>query len=146
MKTARKILFSLLLAGAVSAVILVFVAADNDKPFLPGVTVTDEHPNGCVDCHALAGEGRDYRLNTEVAKVEGHPKIDAIVKTVPNDCLLCHKEGTQAGPLNLITHRVHYRHPNDNAFIRVYRGACLNCHKVNPGSGVMSVKSGPKNW
>lgn len=146
MKTARRILVFLLLAGGVTTAILIFVAADNDKPFLPGVTVADEHPNGCVNCHTLAGEGGDYRLNVELANVEGHPKIDAIVKTVPNDCLMCHKQGTTAGPLNLITHRDHYRNPNDNAFIRVYQGACLNCHRVNPGSGVMTVKSGPKNW
>ncbi|TFG64515.1 MAG: hypothetical protein E4H36_02800, partial [Spirochaetales bacterium] len=31
---------------------------------LSGITVKDEHPNGCVDCHKVAG-GNDYRLSTE---------------------------------------------------------------------------------
>jgi len=145
MKTTTKILFFLLLAGAVVAATLFLVAADNNKPFLPGVTVTDEHPNGCVDCHKVSG-GNDYRLNAELANVEGHPQVDAIVKNVPQDCLMCHKEGTKAGPLNLITHKYHYRNPNDNHFVSYYQGACLNCHSVSPGSGKMTVKSGPKNW
>ncbi len=95
MKTTTKILFFLLLAGAVVAATLFLVAADNNKPFLPGVTVTDEHPNGCVDCHKVSGDN-DHRLNAELANVEGHPKIDAIVKNVPQDCLMCHKEGATA--------------------------------------------------
>ena len=77
------------MAGAV----LVLMAADNAKPYLPGITVTDDHPNGCVDCHKNQGEGKDYRLNVSLAQVEGHPKIDAIVKKLPQDCMMCHKEG-----------------------------------------------------
>jgi hypothetical protein len=145
MKTASKILFFLLLVAGVATVTVFLVAADNDKPFLPGVTVTDDHPNGCVDCHKASG-GNDYRLNVELANLDGHPKIDAIVKNVPQDCLMCHKEGAKAGPLNLITHKDHYRNPADNAFVNNYKGACLNCHSVAPGSGKMAVKSGPKNW
>ncbi len=145
MKTTTKILFFLLLAGSVVAAILFLVAADNNKPILPGVTVTDEHPNGCVDCHKLSG-GDDHRLNVELAKLSGHPKVDAIVKNLPQDCLMCHKEGAKAGALNLITHRDHSRNPGDNHFVTAYQGACLNCHSVNPDSGEMIVKSGPKNW
>ena len=129
------------LAGAT----VFLVGADNDKPFLPGVTVADDHPNGCVDCHKVSA-GNDYRLSVELAKVDGHPNIDAIVKIIPKDCLMCHKEGTNAGPLNLIAHKGHYRNPGDNAFVNHYQGACLNCHSVNPGSGKMTIKSGPKNW
>ena len=143
MKT--KMLFFILLVGAVATATVFLVAADNNKPYLPGVTVTDEHPGGCVDCHKVSGND-DYRLNVELANLSGHPKIDAIVKNVPQDCLMCHKEGAKAGPLNLITHRDHYHNPGDNAFINFYQGACLNCHSVSPGSGKMAVKSGPKNW
>ena len=144
-KLRRFVLVLLVAAGVVTAT-LFLVAADNNKPFLPGVTVKDEHPNGCIDCHKNQGEGRDYRLNVEVANVDGHPKIDSIVKKVPNDCLMCHKEGAKAGPLNLITHKDHYRNPSENHFIAYYQGACLNCHSVDTASGVMSIKSGPKNW
>lgn len=145
MKTATKVLFFLLLVAGVATITVFLVAADNNKPFLPGVTIADEHPNGCVDCHKISGDD-DYRLNVELANLDGHPKIDAIVKNVPQDCLMCHKEGAKAGPLNLITHKDHYRNPNDNAFIKYYQGACLNCHSVSPGSGKMAIKSGPKNW
>lgn len=145
MKTATKILFFLLLVGGVVATALFLVASDGNKPFLPGVTVTDEHPNGCVDCHKVSGDN-DYRLNVELANIEGHPKIDAIVKNAPQDCLMCHKEGAKAGPLSNIVHRDHYRNPNDNHFVSFYQGACLNCHSVSPGSGKMTVKNGPKNW
>jgi hypothetical protein len=144
-KSRRLLLIPLVVIGVVAAV-LFLVAADNNKPFLPGITVTDEHPNGCVDCHKNQGEGRDYRLNAELAKVSGHPKIDSIVKTVPDDCLKCHREGTKAGPLNLITHKDHYRNAAENSFIKFYQGACLNCHSVDTATGVMTVKSGPKNW
>jgi hypothetical protein len=145
MRKATKILFFLLLIAGVVTITVFLVAADNNKPFLPGVTIADEHPNGCVDCHKISGDN-DYRLNVELANLDGHPKIDAIVKNVPQDCLMCHKEGAKAGPLNLITHKDHYRNPNDNSFIKYYQGACLNCHSVSPGSGKMAIKSGPKNW
>jgi hypothetical protein len=144
-KPRRLLLIPLVVVGVVAAV-LFLVAADNNKPFLPGITVTDEHPQACVDCHTNQGQGKDYRLNAELAKVSGHPKIDSIVKTVPTDCLICHKEGTKAGPLYLITHRDHYRNPADNAFIKFYQGACLNCHSLDTATGKMTVKSGPKNW
>jgi hypothetical protein len=114
-------------------------------PFPPGVTVKDEHPQGCVDCRVSIPNG-DYRLNAELAKVSDHPKIDAVLKTVPTDCLMCHKQGTKEGPLTFITHRVHYRKPKDNVFITVYQGVCLNCHAVNAETEAMVVKSGPKNW
>jgi hypothetical protein len=145
MKRAYKIVFFFVLSVGVVATILFFVAADNNEPFLPGVTVTDEHPNGCVDCHKISGEN-DYRLNVELAHLDSHPNVDAMVKNVPQDCLMCHKEGTKAGPLNNVTHRDHYLNPGDNAFVKYYQGACLNCHSLDPGSGEMAMKSGPKNW
>jgi hypothetical protein len=48
MKAAGKILFFLLLVAGVVTITEFLVAADNDKPFLPGVTAADDHPNGCV--------------------------------------------------------------------------------------------------
>ena len=146
MTRLRGFLLVLLVAAGVAAATLFLVAADNNKPFLPGVTVKDEHPNGCVDCHKVAGEGRDYRLNVELAKLSGHPKIDGIVKKLPDDCLMCHKQGAKAGPMGLITHKDHYRNPGENSFIKFYQGACLSCHSLDPATGRMAMKSGPKNW
>lgn len=117
-----------------------------DAPFLPGITAKDENPNGCVDCHKSQGEGKDYRVTAELAKIKGHPKVEKIVKTVPKDCAMCHKEGGKVAALNLVMHKVHYQKPADNTFVKVYKGACLNCHSLDMNTGAMSVKSGPKNW
>lgn len=137
-----KKLLMILLAGAFLAAGLTAVA---DSPFLPGITVADEHPQGCIDCHKDLGGGRDHRLNVSL-KADGHVDITAIVKTVPNDCGMCHREGVAAGPLNQRAHQVHYQDPDDNVFVKNYQGACLNCHKLDVASGTMTMKSGPKNW
>lgn len=131
-----------LLGGAVT----LSAQAAGGAPFLPGLTSKDEHPNGCVDCHTNQGEGKDYRLPAELAKIKGHPKIEKIVKTVPKDCTMCHKESGKVPALNLVLHKVHYARPADNAFVNFYKGACLNCHALDVDTGDMSVKSGQKNW
>ena len=132
---------TLLLMAGFLALGLVAMA---DSPFLPGLTVDDDHPNGCVDCHKVDGDDDD-RLNTKLT-AKGHVDISMIVRTVPNDCYMCHKEGAAAGPLSLETHTAHYSNPAENQFIEFYQGACLQCHSLDTQAGVMSVKSGPKNW
>ena len=72
--------------------------------------------------------------------------VTAIVKKVPNDCLMCHKEGGKVEALQLVLHKAHYGKGADSAFVKFYQGACLNCHKLDIASGSMSEKSGPKNW
>jgi hypothetical protein len=143
MKNARKVLLILLAAAGLVIAVPALTAA---PPYLPGITVTDDHPNGCIDCHNNQGEGKDYRLNVSLAKLGKHPKIDAIVKKIPDSCLMCHKEGGKVSALNLMLHKAHYEKGADNAFVKFYQGACLNCHKLDAASGKMSVKSGPKNW
>ena len=144
MKTLSRILRILVVLGCFTAGVIVLTGQDK-TPVLPGITVTDEHPNGCVDCHANAGGGNDYRMNVELAKVENHPNIDAIVKTIPDDCTMCHKAGA-SGPLHLSTHRLHYQNPASNVFIKNYGGGCLECHSQDINSGDMRMKNGPKNW
>ena len=144
MKTMGRLLRVAAVLGCFAAVVLVLTGQDN-TPVLPGITVSDEHPNGCVDCHADAGGGNDYRMNVELAKVDGHPNVDAIVKTLPNDCTMCHKAGA-AGPLQLIAHKLHYQNSNDNVFVNDYGGSCLQCHFLDTNTGTMTMKSGPKNW
>ena len=121
------------------------VSAEDSVIKLSGITTTDEHPNGCVDCHKVSGND-DFRLNVSLKEVAGHPPIDAMVKTLPNDCMTCHKAGAYAGALSTITHKSHYANPGENNFIAYYQGQCLECHSLNLTSGAMSVKSGPKNW
>jgi hypothetical protein len=145
MRNVRRLTLLLLAAAGFTAGALLLTAADNAKPpYLPGITVADDQPNGCVDCHSNQGEGKDYRLSVSLAKLVKHPKIDAIVKKVPNDCLMCHKAGANA--LNLVLHKAHYGKGADSAFVKFYQGACLNCHKLDIASGNTTVKSGPKNW
>jgi hypothetical protein len=146
MKKVNKVMSFLLLAAAIVAGTLVLMGQAKPKPFLPGITVADEHPNGCVDCHKNQGAGKDYRLNVSLAQIQGHPKIDAIVKTLPDSCLICHKEGSKAGALNIMLHKAHYEKSAENPFVQFYQGACLNCHKLDVATGKMTVKSGPKNW
>lgn len=145
MKLSGKILFSALILLAAFRITVPFAVADNNKPALPGVTVTDKYPNGCVDCHKSLGD-KDYRLKMGLAKIEGHTEMDTIVKNVPQDCMKCHKADSSTGYLGDIVHRDHYRNPSKNVFIIVYKGDCLNCHGIDPESGKTTLKDGPKNW
>jgi hypothetical protein len=145
MRNARRLTLVLLAVAGFAAGALLLTAADNAKPpYLPGIMLADDHPNGCVDCHKNQGEGKDYRLNVSLAQLGKHPKIDAIVKKVPDTCFMCHKAGAKA--LNLVLHKAHYGKGADSAFVKFYQGACLNCHKLDLASGKMTIKSGPKNW
>ncbi len=124
-------------------VVAAFSLWAQDLAKLPGINAEDEHPQGCVDCHT-AGDGRDSRLNVSLEELEGHPPVDNIVKTVPDDCMMCH--GANASNLSTITHASHYQNPEENYFVANYDGQCLECHSLNIESGRMSVKNGPKNW
>jgi hypothetical protein len=146
MKRVNKVVSFLLLAAVVTAGTLVLMGQAKPKPFLPGLTVTDEHPNGCIDCHSNQGAGKDYRLNFSLAKLQGHPKIDAIVKQLPEGCMVCHKEGGKVSALSIMLHKAHYEKGAENPFVQVYQGACLNCHKLDAASGKLTVKSSAKNW
>ena len=136
------ILFFAVLALFLGAAVL---ASAQETLKLSGITTTDEHPNGCVDCHTQSGDN-DYRLSTELKNLSGHPDVTKIVKTVPKDCAMCHKPNSSAGPLNLQVHKIHFQNPGENHFIEYYQGECLACHSLDLSTGEMSVKSGPKNW
>jgi hypothetical protein len=117
-----------------------------DQAFLPGITSKDPFPNGCVDCHKDQRDGKDFRVIAELANISGHPKVEKIVKTVPKDCLICHKTGGKAPEFNTVMHRVHFAKPAENAFVTAFKGSCLNCHTLDQATGTMNVKTGPKNW
>jgi len=148
MKKRRLIVTGAFLAAALCAVVISLAAAsDAAAAFLPGITVKDEHPNGCVDCHKTAGD-KDYRLNAALAQIKGHPNIAKVVKKVPDGCAMCHKAGGsgKAPALANVVHEFHYKDAAKNAFVTVYQGACLNCHQLNTDNGEMKVKSGAANW
>jgi mono/diheme cytochrome c family protein len=123
-------------------------ASPPSVPFLPGVMVKDDHPQGCVDCHINAGEGKDYRLSKGVGALPDHPSITNAFKNalIPDACLLCHKEGSKLGSMTAIIHKVHYEGKANSTFVMVYQGSCLNCHAIDLNTGAMHIKSGPANW
>ena len=116
-----------------------------DTPPLSGITIEDEHPNGCIDCHRDAGEGNDYRLNVSLDEA-GHPNVSAMIKKVPGDCGICHKAGTPLGGMSELSHKAHFEEPSENHFVTAYNGECLACHSLNSATGEVTMKSGPKNW
>ena len=144
-RVSRPVLFLLLILAVVAGT-LVLMGQAKPKAFLPGLTVADEHPNGCVDCHKDQGAGKDYRLNVSLAKITGHPKIDALVKKLPDSCAICHKAAGKVSPLDIIMHKVHYQDFEKNPFVQVYQGACLNCHQLDAASGKLTMKSSANNW
>ena len=128
---------------------------EGDVAAIPGVTAEDTHPNGCVDCHRLAGEGRDYRLSTAIqewsdagapdelvewsqaawpnASLDGqHPGVGGFVasQTLPDGCYNCHGEGSGM-PLEPMLHTVHFAGGGENHFVSGYDGRCLQCHTMN---------------
>jgi hypothetical protein len=145
MKVARRVMIPALAIALIMTGALVLLWAEGDLPMLSGITVEDGHPNGCVDCHADAGERGDYRLNVSLNELD-HPDITKIVKVIPKDCGICHKQNVPAGPLNEQTHKLHYENPADNHFVTNYDGECLACHALNAETGIMTIKNGSKNW
>ena len=135
---------SLLVAMSVFAIFLTLVWAQ-DTPSLPGITTSDDYPNGCIDCHRESGADGDSRINILLDKI-GHVNVSAMTNNIPQDCMICHKEGTSTGGLSLQTHSAHYQNPSENKFVTEQQGQCLACHALNSATGEMTMKGGPKNW
>jgi cytochrome c551/c552 len=135
----------LLAAGVGGALVLPHGAEPQAKPSpLPGVTGPDGFPKGCVSCHIVASDG-DKRLPTLLKSVKKHPAMGT-VKTVPQDCIRCHKAAVKSIPFADSTHKSHYGKMTKSLFVERFRGDCLHCHAFDTKTGAMSVKSGPKNW
>jgi hypothetical protein len=115
----------------------------SQQALLPKFGPAVQTPNGCVDCHKVAA-GADTRLNVQLA-ARKHIDISAIVRSVPDGCIMCHREGVQAGPLRLQTHRIHYVNSQPAQFVPPFQASCLVCHAVD-AAGAAKVKIGPKNW
>ncbi len=138
-----KVLLAWLLALALPAV----PGLAADAPYLPGITTPDDHPNGCVSCHVLKeGDVNPLTLNLTLARISTHPKVDTLVKKIPTDCLMCHKDGSKADNLFARAHKAHFGKLANSLFIKNYQGACLNCHVMDLTTFNVAVKSGPKNW
>lgn len=136
-------IYSIAIIALTIVLSVILVAADNDSsPLLPGLTSADEFPNGCVDCHKKDSSAR--AINVILADLDDHPNVAAMMKTIPDSCNMCHKEGGSAEPLQ--SHKIHYEDPHSNKFVVEFDGSCLHCHRLNISDNSMALKSGPKNW
>ena len=141
-KAGNWILLGLLATAVVAAALVLSGASAADSAYLPGLLQADSYAKGCVDCHKVDGKN-DYRITAYLPG--SHPDVGKL-KTIPNDCASCHKRGGAGPELKTLMHEVHYRNTEKNGFVLYYKGACLNCHVIDVKTGVVSVKSGPKNW
>lgn len=100
---------------------------------------------GCVDCHNEAADDGYVSLGVLLQRV-GHGIPPNHVRTVPNGCKKCHKDGGSAYPFATLIHSVHFDDPDRNAYVRDFDGSCIGCHRMNTDRGIVSVKRGPRNW
>jgi hypothetical protein len=134
---------------------------------IPSITTPDRTPNACINCHKNYPEmKKDFRLTVilagwrngtdpdifEKAKAcapEGvtlkgkHPDISALVKTIPNDCLMCHsRNSTSAPPFTKLLHLIHLTGGAENGFLARANGTCTSCHKLDQKTGTWGLGSG----
>ncbi len=141
-KAGNWVLLGALALGVVVAALLLSGATAADSAYLPGLLQADSYAKGCVDCHKVDGKN-DYRISAYLPK--DHPDVSKL-KTIPNDCASCHKRGGAGPELQTLIHQNHYGNTEKNGFVLYYKGACLNCHVLDVKTGLVSIKSGPKNW
>jgi mono/diheme cytochrome c family protein len=133
--TAALLGIALLGAGASTA-----QAADQAK--LAGDPGPGPYVQGCVDCHTEDGA---ENIGALLAAMK-HRNVDKQTETVPGDCVECHSEDGGFTPLSEFSHMLHFENPAENAFIQSYGGNCLHCHQLDADTGIITVKSGPRNW
>lgn len=117
-------------------------AESSDQAKLAGDPGPGPYVQGCVDCHAKDGA---ENIGALLAAME-HRNVDKMTETVPGDCVECHSEDGGFIPLSELSHMLHFQNPAENAFIGSYGGNCLHCHQLDAETGVITVKSGPRNW
>lgn len=133
---------------------------------IPGITVKDAYPNGCVDCHVNGKDG-DKRLSTlmtawasavpaalaekakassaDPSKIKGkHLAVPNAGANIPQSCLnACHKKGsTIAPPFGQLLHTIHLAGGSQNKFLTDYQGECTHCHKLDEKTGTWKMPSG----
>ncbi|MGB5210732.1 MAG: hypothetical protein WBN31_14725 [Gammaproteobacteria bacterium] len=101
--------------------------------------------DGCVSCHSDASDGGYQSLGVLLQRV-GHGIPPNHVKTVPNGCQKCHKDGGAAYPLGTLIHEIHFENPRENAYVNDFKGSCIGCHRMNTERGSASLKRGKRNW
>lgn len=149
--------------------------AENDRAQLPparkipGLTIEDKFPGGCVDCHInMPDIKQDERISTLMSrwtrnsgmellkKTQGvtppgvrlkgiHPPASESLKDIPTACITCHrKTSNTAPPLAALLHTIHLTGGGDNHFLTIFQGECTHCHKMNVTTGAWMMPSGPE--
>jgi len=168
----------ILVLATISSVSLVFfsnvgTAENNLKQLpparkIPGLTIDDKFPNGCVDCHInMPDIKQDERLSTLMSKWESnveeklmkkaqgvapdialkgtHPPATESLIDIPSACKICHSEhSNEAPPFTALIHSIHLTGGDENHFLTIFQGECTYCHKLNMTTGVWSMPSGPE--
>lgn len=136
---------------------------------IPGLTIEDKFPNGCVDCHInMPDIKQDERISALMSKwnshVEAkllkkaqaiapagvtlkgiHPPAAGSLKNIPAACTACHgKTSRTAPPLAELLHVVHLTGGEDNHFLTIFQGECTHCHKMNATTGTWTMPSAPE--
>lgn len=139
-------------------------------PEINGITAEDKFPRACVDCHRNYPERKmDARLSVilktwtkEVepkflekaqaampagTKLSGkHPNVEGLVKTIPDDCLMCHWRGSEKAPsFSKLLHSIHLVGGKDNHFLTMMGGQCTYCHKLDQNAGAWKIGSGTED-
>ena len=132
----------------------------------PGITTPDKTPQACVDCHKNYPEKKkDFSLTAVLARwkdkcepevmakaqaaapagitLKGkHPDVTALVKIIPDDCLMCHsRDSKTVPPFARMLHLIHLTDKADNHFLSKAKGTCTSCHKLDEKSGTWRVGS-----
>jgi len=131
---------------------------------MPGLTVEDRFPRGCVDCHINMPQiNQDERLSSvmsnwtlqvppEILKktrlvvgndkpLKGrHPRSDQMFQAIPRNCLNCHENGSGSiVPIIPLIHLIHLSGGEKNHYLSLFEGQCTHCHKLEPNTGTMTV-------
>ena len=136
---------------------------------IPGLTIKDKFPKGCVDCHInMPDIKQDERISTLMSKwnknvetkllkkaqavskagvtLKGiHPPASESLKDIPAACITCHSKRTEtAPPLTALLHAIHLTGGDDNHFLTIFQGECTHCHKMNVIKGDWTVPNAPE--
>lgn len=135
---------------------------------IPGLTIEDKFPDGCVDCHINMPERKqderistlmsgwtikiDEKLLNKVRKVfpntelKGvHPLAAESLEDIPSACIACHRSTSDtAPPFAELLHVIHLTGLNENHFLTIFQGECTHCHKLNAETGAWTMPSGPE--
>jgi len=149
------------------------IAENNQKQLpparkVPGLTIEDKFPNGCVDCHInMPDINQDERISTLMSnwteKVEEellkkaqsvassielkgvHPLATKSLEDIPSACITCHNSASNMAPsFAALLHVIHLTGGEENHFLTIFQGECTYCHKMNAATGVWTTPSGPE--